>query len=121
MKTSVKDLFQAGIIPKSPFPETSRYHGIEMAVKVLPDGTPVAHLKRRPVPDPDRFATTGEVVVRGGDRLDQLAAVHLGDPERFWQLCDANGALQPDELEVPDSRLRVTHPLDVEAADPDEG
>ena len=35
-----------------------------------------------------------------GDRLDLLAARYLGDPTQFWRLCDATGALRPEELEV---------------------
>jgi nucleoid-associated protein YgaU len=33
-----------------------------------------------------------------GDRLDNLAARYLGDPEQFWKICDANNVLRPDEL-----------------------
>ena len=35
-----------------------------------------------------------------GDRADLVAARALGDPTQFWQLCDANGAFDADELEV---------------------
>ena len=49
-----------------------------------------------------------------GDRLDNLAAKYFGDPELFWRLCDANGALRPDELiEIIGRRLRITLPLGV--------
>ena len=34
----------------------------------------------------------------GGDRLDNITANYLGDPEQFWLLCDANNAMHPDEL-----------------------
>ena len=34
----------------------------------------------------------------GGDRLDLVAARYLGDPTAAWQVADANGALDPDEL-----------------------
>ena len=46
-----------------------------------------------------------------GDRLDNLAARYLGDPEQFWRLCDANGAMRPDELtQTSARRLRITLP-----------
>jgi hypothetical protein len=37
-------------------------------------------------------------VVSSGDRLDRVVWQQLGDPELFWRLCDANGALDPAEL-----------------------
>ena len=46
-----------------------------------------------------------------GERLDNIAAQYLGDPEQFWRLCDANGALRPGELtETVGRRLRITLP-----------
>lgn len=93
------------------FPPNSRYHGIDTAKFTRPDGTEVVHLKRRLVPQPDRFATIAEHSVQSGDRLDLLAARYLGDPELYWRLCDANGALRPDELiETLGARLRITLP-----------
>jgi len=45
------------------------------------------------------------------DRLDNIAAHYLGDPEQFWRLADANNAMRPEELtEEVGRRLRVTHP-----------
>jgi hypothetical protein len=35
----------------------------------------------------------------------------IGDPELFWQLCDSNGAMQPDELtETIGRKIRITLP-----------
>jgi hypothetical protein len=46
-----------------------------------------------------------------GDRLDNLTAKYLGDPEQFWRLCDANNALQPEELtDTVGRRVRITMP-----------
>jgi len=43
--------------------------------------------------------------------LDNLAAKYLGDPEQFWRLCDANGAMRPDELvEVIGAVIKITLP-----------
>jgi hypothetical protein len=36
--------------------------------------------------------------VTQGDRLDRVAADAFGDPEQSWRICDANAALDPDEL-----------------------
>ena len=43
-----------------------------------------------------------------GDRLDNIAARYLGDPEQFWRICDANGAMRPDEL-TDDRRPPAAH------------
>jgi hypothetical protein len=96
------------------FPPTSRYHGVPTATLVRPDGTMVTHLRRRFVPPPERFTLVTEHTVVEGDRLDNLAARYLGDPEQFWRLCDANAAMRPDELTAaPGRRLRVTLPESV--------
>ena len=44
------------------------------------------------------MATLAEHVVKPNDRLDNLAHQYLGDPELFWQICDANRALRPADL-----------------------
>lgn len=46
-----------------------------------------------------------------GERLDQVAAKYLGDPEAFWRIADANGAMRPQALtETAGRRLRITLP-----------
>jgi hypothetical protein len=95
----------------SRFPPNSRYHGIPTAKLTLPDGREVAYLRRRFVPQPEGLALLYTVRVEEGDRLDNLAATHLGDPELYWRLCDANAAMRPDELtEEVGRELRVTLP-----------
>jgi len=91
-------LFQTGVLNQTPFPSSSRYHGLATAKLKRPDGTVVTYLRRRFVPQPENFATIGEHRVAQGERLDHIAARHLGDPEQFWRLCDANGVLWPGDL-----------------------
>lgn len=92
-------------------PPTSRYSNIETATFAMPDGRTVVFLKRRFVPPPERFSLMREQVVTEGDRLDNVTARHLGDPEQFWRVCDANGAMRPEELtEEIGRRLRITLP-----------
>lgn len=52
-----------------------------------------------------------EVSVGARDRLDLIAYRTLGDPELFWQIADANNALDPFELtSEPGRKLRVPVP-----------
>ena len=93
------------------FPPTSRYYGIETATLEDVNGDKTVYLKRRFVPAPERFALLQTYVVKQAERLDNIAAAYLADPEQFWRLCDANRALRPDGLtERPGSTLRITLP-----------
>jgi hypothetical protein len=89
----------------------SRYAPVEQVTLVLSDGREIRYLRRRFLPLPERLALLAEVVVGLDDRLDRIAASHLGDPELSWRVADGNRALHPDELtERPGRRLRVTQP-----------
>ena len=92
------------------FPITSRYYGVEIAEVEAPDGRKIVYLRRRFVPAPERFETLFEHTVTQGERLDQIAARYLDDPEQFWRICDANGVLDPDELTETNRRVRITMP-----------
>ncbi len=117
MKDPLEAIFGTSDAPHRPFPENSRYAGLETAVLKADDGTETVYLRRRFVPQPSRFATLREHTVVQGDRLDNIAALYLGDPEKFWLICDANGAVRPDELtESPGRRLRITLPADIAGA-----
>jgi len=93
------------------FPITSRYYAIERVEHETPDGKKIVHLRRRFVPPPERFELLQEHAVAEGERLDNITAQYLGDPEQFWRICDANTAMRPDELtETIGRRLRITLP-----------
>lgn len=93
------------------FPLTSRYHTTQTAQLETGDGEPVVYLRRRFIPPPERFELLTEHLVTDGERLDNITAQYLGDPEQFWRICDANGAMRPDELtETVGRRLRITLP-----------
>jgi hypothetical protein len=87
------------------FPATSRYFGIEI---VTPDngytaaGTMVSggvvYLRRRFLPLIPPTTVLSEHLITQGDRLDNITARYIGDPEQFWRVCDANNAMQPEEL-----------------------
>jgi hypothetical protein len=115
------DPFQAlaalGISTTGAFPSNSRYSGVATASLTLPDGRTVAYLLRRFVPQASAFVTLSTYSVVQGDRLDNIAADQLGDPELFWRLCDANNALRPEELtETVGRSLRITLPQGIPGA-----
>ena len=93
------------------FAITSRYHSIATAELEMADGKKIVYLRRRFLPSPAAFALLLEHTVVQGDRLDNITARYLGDPEQFWRVCDANGAIRPEELiETVGRRLRITLP-----------
>lgn len=57
----------------------------------------VTHYRRRFPPEPAPTALSRHTVVPD-DRLDLLSFRLTGDPLGFWRLCDANAALDPDDL-----------------------
>jgi hypothetical protein len=93
------------------FSPTSRYYGIETTTLETPGGKIVIYLRRRFVPSPECFALLQEHVVKQDERLDNITAQYMGDPEQFWRVCDGNGAMRPEELtETIGRRLRITLP-----------
>lgn len=111
MTDPLKAFMQANALSTPAFAPDSRYHGLDIAQWTRPDGTAVSFVRRRFIPPPERFATLQEHRVAQGDRLDNLAARYLGDPQQYWRLCDGNGAIRPAELtETIGRRLRITLP-----------
>ena len=99
------------------FPPTSRYYGIDTATLKTTDGRTVVYLRRRFLPSPDRFALLQLHVVSEGERLDHVAAKYMEDPEAFWRIADANGAMRPEELtENPGRKILITLPEGIPGA-----
>ncbi len=94
------------------FTQTSRYYSLETTTLTDPDGREVIYLRRRFLPDGNKAVILAAHVVTQGDRLDNITARYLGDPEQFWLVCDANNAMRPDDLTA-DSKIgqRLTIPL----------
>lgn len=93
------------------FAITSRYYNIQTAELETATGRKIVYLRRRFVPSPTAFALLLEHTVVEGDRLDNITARYVGDPEQFWRICDANGAIRPEELiETIGRRLLITLP-----------
>lgn len=98
MTDPIQMLLDQAAAAASPFAESSRYRHVGTATVEGPDGRRVVYLRRRFVPPPESLATLAERTIRPGDRLDLIAHEFLGDPELFWQVCDANRALRPADL-----------------------
>lgn len=99
------------------FPPTSRYYGIETVTLKTPDGRTTVYLRRRFLPPANRFALLLEHVTVEGERLDNVAAKYMDDPEAFWRIADSNAAMRPEELtDKPGRRLRITLPEGIPGA-----
>jgi hypothetical protein len=117
MSDPLQALLAPNALKTTLFPANSRYHGIDTATLDTPDGRTIRYVRRRFVPAPERLALLAEHTVLSGDRLDNLAAHYLADPEQFWRLCDANRALRPEELtETVGRRLRIALPEGIPGA-----
>ncbi|MBH8578155.1 LysM domain-containing protein [Nostocaceae cyanobacterium CENA369] len=85
--------------------ESSRYYDIETAKWQTTSNQTIVYLRRRFLPSPQRFEVLQEHQVSEGDRLDNITANYLHDPELFWHLCDANNTMHPNELTAQIGRL----------------
>jgi hypothetical protein len=94
------------------FEPRSRYYNLETVQITTTDGRKVAYKRRRFLPPGQDMPIAEEVIVKDEDRLDLITFATLGDSEQFWQICDANNAMNPDELIAePGKMLRVPIPL----------
>jgi nucleoid-associated protein YgaU len=93
------------------FAATSRYYGIDTDTFQQPGQPPIVYVRRRFVPPSKNFQVIEEYTVVKGDRLDNIAGQYLGDPTLFWRVCDANGAMRPEELtETIGEQIKITLP-----------
>ncbi len=111
MTDPIKAFMQANAITAPAFAPDSRYHGLDVVQWTRPDGLPLSYVRRRFIPPPENFRTRTGHVVSDTDRVDNLAARHLGDAEQYWRLADGNGVMRPNELtETVGRRIRITLP-----------
>jgi hypothetical protein len=112
-------LLGAGLVPSVAFPPNSRYATVGITTYTPPGGPgaepePIAFLRRRLVPKPERFALLYSYACVEGDRRDLVAAKQLSDPELWWRLADANGVIDPATLTAPVGRVvRITTEQDI--------
>jgi hypothetical protein len=94
------------------FSPTSRYYSLGTTTYTTANGRTIAYVRRRFLPQGQTMPFLVEMVIVQGDRLDLIAARTLGDPEQFWRICDANNAMDPQDLidAGAGSKLRVPAP-----------
>jgi hypothetical protein len=82
------------------FSKNSRYADnlVGTSIYTAPDGEQIAYKDRRFCPQGETISVAAEYRVGFEDRLDNIAAKFLGDPELFWRICDANNADDPFAL-----------------------
>jgi len=107
----VQALLAQTSLQRNLFIATSRYYGIDTETLTTADGKTIIYLKRRFVPSPAQFQLLQNHTVTQGERLDNIAAKFLGDPELFWRIADANAAMRPEDLvQTVGTQLKITLP-----------
>jgi len=92
------------------FNPSSRYYNLENATYTTSAGRVVVFKRRRFLPSIDGSPVLAELTIGQADRLDNIAARTLGNPELFWQICDANNAMHPRDLGHPGRHIKITLP-----------
>lgn len=110
MSTASQALFQFMGLNTSLFPSNSRYAGIDTGTLATASARNIVYVRRRFVPNAANLTVLQQYTVAQGDRVDLMSYRLLGDPQLFWQLCDANSALRPVELESEGRQLNVALP-----------
>jgi len=98
MDQVVQSMVAAAVGTGAPTNPSSRYYGAAIEFYTGANGVQVAYLQRRIIPQASIYTSLQSYAVSAGDRLDNLAYKFLGDPILFWMICDANSAVDPDEL-----------------------
>ena len=82
----------------------SRYQNVGTYTAADAQGQVVTALRIRFLPD----TPAGFVHVFSADqRLDLIAAQYYLNPEKFWQIADANSVMDPEDLLVPGRQLLI--------------
>ncbi len=90
---------------------TSRLQQVGTEAYPTPDGEKIRYYKRRFLTQAQELPVLSTVTVASRDRPDLVAARTLGNPLLFWQIADANDAMDPFDLtDVAGRILRVPVP-----------
>jgi hypothetical protein len=80
------------------FEKKSRYYNLETANYETQGGKSSAYKRRRFLPRGEDLPVLTETHLEQSDRLDLIAERTIGDSEQFWRICDANDAMNPNDL-----------------------
>jgi hypothetical protein len=87
------------------FARGSRYEKVADAVYETASGQLIPYKRLRILPFPPAILVH---TVTLGDRLDLISFRYFRDPQQFWRIADANGAMLPEELtSQPGRRLAI--------------
>ena len=107
----LQQLLTAGAVAQPRFDPASRYYGRPILTTEDARGHSVLYVSRRFLPDPATLTVIARYRVQQGDRIDVVAAAQIGNPLSYWQICDANLALQPDDVTAaPGTFIAITLP-----------
>jgi hypothetical protein len=113
----LQQLFNAGAVKQQSYGPESRYYGLPLLTQTTAGGAQISYVSRRFIPPPEDFALLQRYRIKQGDRIDVIAASILGNPLSYWQICDANLALEPDDVTaVPGAFIVITLPAGVPGA-----
>jgi hypothetical protein len=94
----LQQLLAAGAVTQPRFDPSSRYYGLPVLAVAGAHNDAVQYVSRRFVPDPATLTVLQRHRVQQGDRIDVIAASLLGNPLSYWQICDANRAVDPGDV-----------------------
>lgn len=80
------------------FSERSRYANQPTRERTMPNGRSAVYVLPRMTPPPESYIGGTRVVATDSDVLDGLAYRHLGTPEAWWMIADANRAMHPGQV-----------------------
>lgn len=92
------------------FEQNSRYHNLKDQTYTDESGIEIMYKSRRILAQSDLIPSMVNITVKRNQRLDQISAQTLGNPQYFWKIADANTTLETRDLEQPGIELRI--PLD---------
>jgi hypothetical protein len=100
MDQVIQSMVAAAAGTGAPTNPSSRYYGDAVQYYTGANGIQIAYLQRRIIPRANTYTSLVSYSVNQGDRLDSLAYENFGDPILYWMICDANNAVEPDQLMV---------------------
>jgi hypothetical protein len=108
MDQAIQSMVAAAAGTGAPTNPSSRYYGAQVETYTTPNGIQIAYLQRRIIPQAHVYTTLRNYSINEGDRLDNLAYKFMGDPILYWMICDANSAVDPDQLTAePGSTIQI--------------